>query len=499
MLGAASIGRRGVPLFAAALVALAVVPATSQAATSSSQSPDGMWALEVTPRFASSVRSRFVARAKRSGVNTIVLNRHLSPEQKRRVRSLAHRFRLRVFPLHRLACKRMVKTCAVVARRPAAVGRLSRNSYVDIVVLRLNGPRLVSRLARTYAHAVKGTASARLLLLPTIRPRTSRTSWRRAILAVADARSVDLGVRPSGRSSKRAVMFFLGVLSPHQAPPPPLAGQLSFQGDWEMDGEILGMPAPILGQWDGAQCENTKVDSAKDNETWNRGRLDVVSDIVGGGSKAARFDLPSDGQRLQACEALHGRTLGTGHGYPPLEQWYALSIRFPANYTTQGWGLAVASFNYQLIWGAPLGILAVGPAVTGEPNHVRLAGQAGECVPVTEPNPHCEWSRPWPIIPPERFATEVWHDLLVHVVWSTKAREGLIEAFHRQRGGEWANTVPAFTGEPTVQWRPGETVTPTYPTVDKIGAYRGANTTALSIWHDNFCVATTRTAAESCL
>jgi polysaccharide lyase-like protein len=272
-----------------------------------------------------------------------------------------------------------------------------------------------------------------------------------------------------------------------------------------MDGEISGMPAPILGQYNGAHCENTKVDSAKDNETTNRGRLYVVSDVVAKGQRAARFDLEGDGLRLQACEALHGRTLGTGQGYPPLEQWYALSIRLPANYTTQGWGLALAQFNYEKIWGAPLGILGQGPSDTGEPNHLRLVGQAGECVPVTQPNPHCEWSSglgstigPWRIIPPERFATEVWHDLLVHVVWSTKASEGLIEGFHRQRGGAWANTVPAFTGKPTVQWEPGQTVQTTYPTLDKIGAYQGANATALSIWHDNFCVATTRAAAESC-
>jgi hypothetical protein len=516
MLGAAPIRRRGVFLFVAALAALAAVPATAHGATASSQSLTGLWALEVTPRFAPSVRSRFIAHAKEGGINTIVLNRHLSPEQKGRVRSLARRFHLRVFPLRRLACQRDVKTCAVVARRPAAVRWLSRNPYVDIVALRLRGPRPVSRLARRYAHAVDGTASAGLLLLPTLRPRISRAAWRRAISAVADAGPVALGVTPSGRSSTRAFSRFVGVLTalqsspsasstpPPPPPPSPPAGQLYFRGDWEMDGEILGMPAPILGQYNGAQCENTKV--TMDTPTFNRGRLYVVSDIVGGGSKAARFDLPSDGLRSQACEALHGRKLGTGHGYPPFEEWYALSIRFPANYTTQGWGLTVASLNYQTIWGAPLGILAVGPAVTGEPNHVRLQAQAGECVPVTEPNPHCEWSsgpggnaRPMRIIPPERFATEVWHDLLVHVVWSTQAREGLIEGFHRQRGGEWANTVPAFTGKPTVQWRPGTSVHPSNGTVDKIGAYRGPNSTELSIWHDNFCVAATRAAAESCL
>jgi Polysaccharide lyase len=263
---------------------------------------------------------------------------------------------------------------------------------------------------------------------------------------------------------------------------------------------------PLLHQWNGAQCENTGVETAKDNESWNRGVFNVVSDVVAKGQRAGRFDLEGDAQRLQSCEALHERTLGTGQGFPPLEQWYALSIRLPANYTTRGWGLTLAQFNYEKIWGAPLAIQGNGPAETGEPNQLRLVGQAGECVPVTEPNPHCAWSSglgseigPWRIIPPERFATEVWHDLLVHVVWSTKASEGLIEAFHRQRGGEWAQTVPPFTGKPTVQWEPGQRVAPTYPTVDKVGAYRGPNSTALSIWHDNFCVATTRAAAESCL
>jgi hypothetical protein len=266
-----------------------------------------------------------------------------------------------------------------------------------------------------------------------------------------------------------------------------------------MDGEILGMPAPILGQYDGAQCENTKVDSAKDNEMWNRGKLVVVTDVVADGDKAARVELEGDALRLQACEALHGRTLGTGHGHPPREEWYALSIRLPANYTARGWGLQLASFNYQKIWGAPLGIIGQGSSETGEANHLQLFGQAGECVPVTEPNPHCAWSQSWPIVPPDRFATEVWHDLLVHVVWSTQAREGLIEGFHRRPGGGWVKTVPRFTGKPTVQWEPGERVSPTYSTVDKVGAYRGADATALSVWHDNFCRGSTRETVEACL
>ena len=278
-------------------------------------------------------------------------------------------------------------------------------------------------------------------------------------------------------------------------------GPFFFRGDWEAS-------EPILGQWSGAQCENTGT--VKDDATWNRGNIYVVTDVVAKGKQAMRVDLPEDGERIQACEALHGRKLGTGHGTPPLEEWYALSIRFPANYTTRGNGLSLAQFNFQGIWGAPLSLGGQSPTDnTGGPNQVWLMGHGGECRPggtPYPPGPGCPWSSgiggtvpPMRIIPPDRFATQVWHDLLVHVVWTTNPAEGLIEGFHRQRGGAWAQTVPPFTGKPTVQWRPGTSVSPTDGTNDKIGAYRGPHTTPLSIWHDNFCRAATRESVEACL
>ena len=77
-----------------------------------------------------------------------------------------------------------------------------------------------------------------------------------------------------------------------------------------------------------------------------------------------RVDLPGDGERSQACEALQGRKLGTGHDSPPLEEWYALSIRFPANYTTSGSGLSLAQLNFQAIWGAPLSLSGQSPTAS---------------------------------------------------------------------------------------------------------------------------------------
>jgi hypothetical protein len=293
----------------------------------------------------------------------------------------------------------------------------------------------------------------------------------------------------------------VGVPTPQPPSPRPT---LSFRGDWEAS-------EPILGQWNGAQCENPPG-TAQDDATWNRGTLHVVSDVVAKGKQAARVDLPADAERRQACEALHGRQLGTGHGFPPFEEWYAVSIRLPTNFASNAWGLSLVQFNYRAIWGGPLAVVAHSPTDnTKEPIHVRLTGQAGECLAPFEGGTGCEWSSgigsndggthhgPWRLIPNSRLTLGSWHDILVHVVWTTDPAKGLIEAFHRERGGEWAQTVPPFTGKPTVQWRPGTSERPSHGTVDKVGAYRAANATAQSVWHDNFCRGSTREIVEACL
>lgn len=274
----------------------------------------------------------------------------------------------------------------------------------------------------------------------------------------------------------------------------PPAGTIRFNGGFDA-------AEPIQGQWNGAQCENG---ATPDTTSTNRGKVFVVTDIVTKPTKAARFDLEAG--RLSACEVLHNRTLGTGQGFPPLDEWYAMSVRFPANLKADSWGLEVAQLNFQNIWGAPLALVAYGPGSSVDaPLQLRLVGQAGECVPVGQPNPHCAWSSgpggsvpPATIIPNADFTLDVWHDLLVHVVWSTSASEGRYEGFHRQRGGEWSQTA-AFSGKPTVQWKTGGFAHPAQGTNDKIGAYRPASTLPVSMWHDNFCSGTTRAIVETCL
>jgi hypothetical protein len=83
-------------------------------------------------------------------------------------------------------------------------------------------------------------------------------------------------------------------------------------------------------------------------------------------------------------------------------------------------------------------------------------------------------------------------------VWSTNGAEALYEGWHRPRGGTWLQTVSFRPGQPSVQWTASRNAFATDETMDKFGAYRGANSQPTPIWHDNICVAETGAAAESC-
>jgi polysaccharide lyase-like protein len=491
MLGAAPIGRRAVLLFAVALAALAAIPGTahaqSAAATAASQRLDGRWALEVTPKFAPSVRPRLMARAKKRGINMIVLNRQLSRTQKRRVRSLARRLDLRVIQLRRRPCARQVASCAVVAPRPGVVERLSSLRNVDIVVLRLHGPRPVRRLALRHAAADNGSASARLLLLPTLRPRFSPAPWRSAISAVADVQSVDLGVKPSGRSSMRAFKLFLGYLSgapPSSVPPPGGTDGVLFRGSFE---------SGTLAPWPGAQCANTGVPSTA---TAVRGTITVQSEVVGEGDYGARVDLPAAGV-LQACEALIGRPIGVGS-----DDYYGLMVRLPSEWqepSPVNWGLEIAQFNFENIWGSPVALMVHG-------DWIEIVLQSGLCKSVFTATPGCAYTSaragnlPRMAAVPAPLALEAWHELIVHVRWTTNS-SGHIDVWHRLKGDDtWKKTV-SLSGYPTLQW------TTEYPpeeiakgtTVDKIGAYRGFADFPLTIWHDGYVRTTSFASAAAAL
>jgi polysaccharide lyase-like protein len=478
MLGAAPIGRRGVLLFAVALAALAAMPATSEAEIASPEPLVDVWALEVTPQFAGSVRARLIAHAKGSGINTLALNPHLTGEQKQRVRSLARRFHLRVFPLHHRACTSEVNLCAVVARRPAAVARLARRPYVDLVVLRLRGPKPVPRLTRNHELASAAGTTAPLMLLPQLRVDSGfpRRSWRRAISAVASAQTVNLGVSPSGRLSRRAFRVFLGLLTRT------VPGEVLFVGDFETGDH---------SQWTwGAQCANTSSAAM----LFTRGTITVQSEVVGEGSHAARIDLPAANERT-ACETLSPRPIGVGS-----DDYYALMVRFSTGWrepSPAGWGLVIAQLNYEKIWGAPVSLIA-------HADTVALVVQSGLCRSVETSTPGCAYSSglggnlPRTYAVPTPLALGAWHELVVHVRWTTDS-SGMVEAWHRLKGSSTWNKTVSLTGYPTLQWTTdmGPSEIARIGTTDKIGAYRGQADFPLTVWHDGFVRTTSFASAAS--
>src|SRR5918999_3684855 len=201
MPGAAPIGRRDLVLFVAILAAFAADPAPAR-----STALPGPWALEVKPNFVDSVRGRMISRAKKGGLDTFVLNDRLSHAQNRRMRFLVRRFDLRTIHLRGRRCARHINTCALVAPRLAAVKRVSRRRHVDVVAIRLGGPKRARRVALRWMRAGNAT---RLLLLPRLTTPVAGRPWRRAIKTVTPAEAIELGVTPTGGGRQRAFKAFL--------------------------------------------------------------------------------------------------------------------------------------------------------------------------------------------------------------------------------------------------------------------------------------------------
>jgi hypothetical protein len=242
-----------------------------------------------------------------------------------------------------------------------------------------------------------------------------------------------------------------------------------------------GFETGDISQWTwGGQCANTGLPSSG---SIVRGTVVVQTRIVGQGRYAARFDLPA-ATTPTACETLEKRRIGLGR-----DDYYGLMVRFPRPWrepSVAGWGLALAQFNYQAIWGPPVGLYAHG-------KRVRLVLQSGLCRSVQTTNPGCRYSsgaggnlRRMVAIPAP-LARRKWHLLIVHVRWTTR-RNGVIEVWHRLKGHRpWKRTV-SRRGFPTVQWtaalgRQGIRGT---VTSDKIGAYRGSSAFPVTLWHDGF-------------
>jgi hypothetical protein len=244
-------------------------------------------------------------------------------------------------------------------------------------------------------------------------------------------------------------------------------------------------------QWTwGAQCANTGVPS---RGSYVRGTITVQSEVVAQGNYAARIDLPA-ATGYSACETLSKRLIGVG-----TDDYYGLLVRFPSSWrqpSPADWGLSLAQLNFQNIWGSPVMLVA-------HANRVELLMQTGLC---TASRPGCTYSsaragnvaRMAAI--PSPLALNVWHALIVHVRWKTDS-SGIIEVWHRLKGGGTWNKSVSLTGYPTLQWtaKEGPEAIAKSRTADKVGAYRGHADFPLTVWHDGFVRTTSFAAAASAL
>lgn len=249
--------------------------------------------------------------------------------------------------------------------------------------------------------------------------------------------------------------------------------------------------------WGGQQCSNITSEALQ----VERGTLRIQSEVVGEGAHAVRIDLPAAPSSSSSCEALIGRPIGIGE-----DDYYGLMVRLPQEWrepSTAGWGLGLAQLGFQGIWGSPV-------ALAAHADRVRIVVQSGLCEPVWKPNPHCQYQNGFGVngaggnipnllaIPPKRFATGVWHELIIHVRRAFDSR-GVVETWHRRKGEtEWVKTAE-LRGKPTVQWTAelSQDLIRVSKPVDKVGAYRGPASFPVSVWHDGFTRGRTFEAAQA--
>jgi len=184
------------------------------------------------------------------------------------------------------------------------------------------------------------------------------------------------------------------------------------------------------------------------------------------------------------------------------DDYYGLMVRFPSEWREPSpatWGLAIAQFNYQNIWGSPVMLAA-------HADDIELVLKSGLCTSVSTSKPGCTYASgrggnlARMAAVPVSLALEVWHELIVHVRWTTDS-SGIIEVWHRLKGGGTWNKTVSLSGYPTLQWtaEEGPEAIANSTTFDSIGAYRGHADFPLTVWHDGFVRTTSFAAAASAL
>ena len=148
-------------------------------------------------------------------------------------------------------------------------------------------------------------------------------------------------------------------------------GSPVFKGDFEAGNISPWQSTP----WGGAQCLNYGVPSDSDESSA------LCTSSTTPSRRATTAAVSTCRQRQDnACELLRGRTIAMD------DEWYSMEVRFPSDWqepSPAGWGMSLAQFNFENIWGTPL-------SVSAHSNYVGLTLNAGLCTSVTSGNPSCE-------------------------------------------------------------------------------------------------------------
>lgn len=253
------------------------------------------------------------------------------------------------------------------------------------------------------------------------------------------------------------------------------AGQISFDGTWE--------GSSPTSAWTGIKV------------SYGGGSYSFLKDPARRGT-VARVTLPAEGQA--AIEAIHHRPLRLGE-----TTVYGLAFEFPNdwNVPTEDWGCLIAQLGYPSLKYTNIG-LGVGHNYLGLEMHTGFINWHGK-TPSADNDATFDLYRPYRdpagfVIPPKRFATGVWHLLVIEIKWATD-RSGSLRAWHQVQGDRtWTKTVD-FRGIPTMQWGVG--IGGTYMgsdgkeqdgtqkhVSDKVGAYRYDGSNPFTYFNDGMVI-----------
>jgi hypothetical protein len=235
------------------------------------------------------------------------------------------------------------------------------------------------------------------------------------------------------------------------------------------------------------------------------------------GTHSGRISLPANTSYSQGATVIHGRTVQNHQ-----DEWFADAVMFPT-----GWKAAMTKAdgstnisgifcpNYYSVNGCTNNVVASnqGIFVLFNSGACSASGTAPGC-------PYYMGNALWPdichgyptslcgmhwIVPPSAFKENTWYEIIFHVYYTTD-NTGVTQAWHREKGqSAWTLDVDVRNA-PTLQTGPtafGQTVTSSningWGSSDSIILYRPPSPNAVSNYNDNWCRATTFSAATSCL